>query len=44
MKKNGIINSELVRVIAEMGHKDGLTIADCGLPIPEEVRDSANDF
>ena len=37
MKKNGIINSELVRVIAEMGHKDGLTIADCGLPIPEEV-------
>jgi len=37
MKKNGIINSELVRVIAEMGHKDGLTIADCGLSIPEKV-------
>ncbi|RCW52250.1 D-ribose pyranase [Halanaerobium sp. ST460_2HS_T2] len=37
MKKNGIINSELARVVAEMGHKDSLTIADCGLPIPQEV-------
>ncbi|TDO92196.1 ribose transport protein RbsD [Halanaerobium saccharolyticum] len=37
MKKGGIINSELSRVIAEMGHKDSLVIADCGLPIPEGV-------
>ena len=37
MKKNGVINSELVRVIAEMGHKDSLVVSDCGLPIPEEV-------
>lgn len=37
MKKNGIINSQLSRVIAEMGHKDSLVVADCGLPLPKEV-------
>ena len=37
MKKNGIINSQLSKVIAEMGHKDSLVLADCGLPIPKEV-------
>ncbi|PUU92784.1 D-ribose pyranase [Halanaerobium sp.] len=37
MKKNGIINSQLSRVVAEMGHKDSLTVADCGLPIHQEV-------
>ena len=37
MKKNGIINSQLSRVVAEMGHKDSLSVADCGLPIPQEV-------
>jgi D-ribose pyranase len=37
MKKDGIINSKLNRVIAEMGHKDSLVLADCGLPIPKEV-------
>lgn len=37
MKKNGIINNQLSKVIAEMGHKDSLVVADCGLPIPEEV-------
>lgn len=37
MKKNGIINNQLSRVIAEMGHKDSLTIADCGLPIPQNI-------
>ena len=37
MKKDGVINSELARVIAEMGHKDSLVVADCGLPIPQEV-------
>ena len=38
MKKNGIINSELSKVIAEMGHKNSLVVADCGLPIPEDVK------
>lgn len=37
MKKNGIINSRLAGVIAEMGHQDSLVIADCGLPIPNDV-------
>ena len=37
MKKNGIINNQLSRVIAEMGHKDSLTVADCGLPIPQNT-------
>ncbi|MBY0221556.1 D-ribose pyranase [Mammaliicoccus sciuri] len=37
MKKNGMINRELAAVLARMGHTDQLTIADCGLPIPEGV-------
>jgi len=37
MKKNGILNSQLNRVISEMGHRDMLIIADVGLPIPKEV-------
>lgn len=38
MKKNGIINSKLSKVIAEMGHKNSLVVADCGLPIPQVVK------
>ena len=37
MKKNGILNPQLNRVISEMGHRDMLIIADAGLPIPQEV-------
>ena len=37
MKKNGILNPQLNRVISEMGHRDILIIADAGLPIPKEV-------
>ena len=37
MKKNGILNPQLNRVISEMGHRDFLMIADAGLPIPKEV-------
>jgi len=37
MKKSGIINSQLSRLIAEMGHKDSLVVADCGLPIPKNL-------
>jgi len=37
MKKNGILNPQLNRVISEMGHRDILMIADAGLPIPKEV-------
>jgi D-ribose pyranase len=37
MKKNGILNADLMRVIATMGHTDRLVIADSGLPIPPSV-------
>lgn len=37
MKKHGILNSEIARVLAVMGHTDTLCIADCGLPIPPAV-------
>ena len=37
MKKGGILNPQLNRVISEMGHRDMLIIADVGLPIPQEV-------
>jgi D-ribose pyranase len=34
MKKDGILNAQLSRIIAGMGHTDKLVIGDCGLPIP----------
>lgn len=37
MKKAGILNSEISRVLSYMGHTDRIAVADCGLPIPEEV-------
>ena len=37
MKKNGILNSEISKVLSEMGHTDTIVIADCGLPIPKEI-------
>jgi len=37
MKKGGILNPQLNRIISEMGHGDILIIADAGLPIPKEV-------
>lgn len=37
MKRNGILNSEISRVLSYMGHTDWICIGDCGLPIPDEV-------
>jgi D-ribose pyranase len=37
MKKDGILNKELSTVLASLGHTDTIVIADCGLPIPDEV-------
>lgn len=37
MKKKGILNPELNRVISSMGHFDLLTVCDAGLPIPLDV-------
>ncbi|AUI66736.1 MULTISPECIES: D-ribose pyranase [Glaesserella] len=36
MKKTTILNAQLSHLIATMGHTDGLTICDAGLPIPTE--------
>lgn len=38
MKKHGILNRELAAIFASLGHTDQVTIADCGLPIPNGVR------
>ena len=38
MKKIGILNSEISRVISELGHMDTIVIADAGLPIPPHVK------
>ena len=35
MKKNGILNSDISRVLSYMGHTDRICIGDCGLPIPD---------
>lgn len=37
MKKAGILNSDISRVLSYMGHTDRIAIGDCGLPIPDEV-------
>ncbi len=37
MKKAGILNSEISRVLSYMGHTDRIAVGDCGLPIPDET-------
>lgn len=37
MKRQGILNSEISRVLSYMGHTDRICIGDCGLPVPEET-------
>lgn len=38
MKRQGILNSEISKVLSDMGHTDTIVIADCGLPIPNGVK------
>ncbi|GEN46651.1 D-ribose pyranase [Alkalibacillus haloalkaliphilus] len=38
MKKQGILNSEIASVLAQLGHTDTIVIADCGLPVPDGVK------
>jgi len=38
MKKNGILNSEISKVLSDLGHKDQIVIGDCGLPVPDGVQ------
>ncbi len=37
MKKAGIFNGEISKIIAKMGHRDMLAVVDMGFPIPESV-------
>jgi len=37
MKRHGILNSQISKVLADLGHTDTIVIADCGLPIPTGV-------
>jgi len=37
MKKTGVMNSNISRVIADMGHMDWLGIGDAGTPIPKDT-------
>lgn len=37
MKRHGILNSHISKVLADLGHTDMVVIADCGLPIPTGV-------
>ncbi|HLR40525.1 MAG TPA: D-ribose pyranase [Virgibacillus sp.] len=37
MKKFGMLNRDIAGVLAKLGHTDTIMIADCGLPIPEDV-------
>jgi D-ribose pyranase len=38
MKKRGILNSELAKVAADLGHTDQVCIGDLGLPVPTGVK------
>lgn len=37
MKKGGILNPALAKLLAETGHTDYLVVTDAGLPLPENV-------
>ena len=37
MKRHGILNSHISKVLTDLGHTDTVVIADCGLPIPAGV-------
>ena len=38
MKKGKVLNNEISHVISTLGHTDTITIGDCGLPVPENVK------
>ncbi len=37
MKRNGILNSDISRVLSYLGHTDTIAVGDCGLPIPDST-------
>ncbi|MGY4688886.1 D-ribose pyranase [Salibacterium sp. K-3] len=38
MKKQGMLNGPVSRVLSDLGHTDTIVISDCGLPVPEGVK------
>lgn len=38
LKKLGILNSDIAKVLTDLGHTDKIAIGDAGLPIPEGVK------
>lgn len=37
MKKHGILNSYISKILSNLGHTDYIVVADVGLPVPEGV-------
>lgn len=37
MKRSGIINRDIARIVVELGHTDRITVCDCGFPIPDSA-------
>ena len=37
MKRQGILNSHISKILADLGHTDTIVIADVGLPVPAGV-------
>ncbi|KZE63897.1 ribose ABC transporter [Fictibacillus phosphorivorans] len=37
MKRQGMLNSHISKVLSDLGHTDLIVIADAGLPIPSDV-------
>lgn len=38
MKRHGILNSEIAKVLTDLGHTDQIAIGDAGLPVPNGVK------
>lgn len=38
MMKRGMLNSDIAKVLADLGHTDQIVIGDCGLPVPDGVK------
>lgn len=38
LKKLGILNSDIAKVLTDLGHTDKIAIGDAGLPIPEGIK------
>ncbi|PTI43373.1 D-ribose pyranase [Staphylococcus xylosus] len=38
MYKTGILNSEISKLLSDLGHTEQIIIADCGLPVPQGVK------